>query len=203
MGITTGIALAVTRRGAALTRGADAGAAITPLLGLAEAKLSEGRARQVTRLRHTRKPWRRADSPHRTRSMGPFAQRHFSREATTQSRCPWQYQWSVTPPPRSLRSTMSFKRELIHAPLYVIFGLFVFLGALVRLVRALTSLGSLGRTFIKCSTCGAPNDIYSRWSCSDCGAEYLGAVHLCTICGSSASWFPCCRCRTSIGLRTR
>lgn len=98
---------------------------------------------------------------------------------------------------------MSIAREVMLAPLYCLYGLYLLATIVVRLIAGLFKLRSYCESTIKCPTCGTPNDVFGRWVCGDCGAEYLGSVRLCNLCGSSVSWFACSRCRASIGVTRR
>jgi len=93
---------------------------------------------------------------------------------------------------------MSLARELILAPFYAGYGAWVLARGAWRAGRELHAVRLLFRSQIPCRTCGFENAVHDRWSCSDCGAEYAGAVHTCGVCGSSVSWFSCARCRAAI-----
>jgi hypothetical protein len=97
---------------------------------------------------------------------------------------------------------MSLARELALAPAYAAYGVWVLLRWAWRVGHDLRATRQLFRTHIRCGTCGFGNAVHDRWACGDCGAEYAGAVHTCGVCGSSASWFPCSRCRAAIPVGT-
>lgn len=96
---------------------------------------------------------------------------------------------------------MNLARELVLAPVYALYGAWVLLRAGRRFARELAAVPWLLQSDIRCPTCSYANAVHDRWSCADCGAEFLGAVHTCGICGAGASWFPCERCRAAVALR--
>ncbi len=97
---------------------------------------------------------------------------------------------------------MTIQREFLRAPLFALYGLYLVQRSIYRLLMAVIGLLRRPRQ-LACPTCGATNETRSRWICSECGAEYLGSVLFCGVCGAGASWFPCTQCHASIPLRSR
>lgn len=94
-------------------------------------------------------------------------------------------------------------REILLSPLYAAYGGWVLGKFVLRFGAALFGFSQVFARALRCPTCGVVNDLRGRWTCGDCGAEYLGAVDDCEVCGAGASWFPCRACRAGIPLRGR
>jgi len=92
---------------------------------------------------------------------------------------------------------------MLAMPWFVLYGAWLVLAAMVRLIRWLVWTVRLMNPEIQCPCCGFINSVRGRWECRapGCGAVYLGAADRCARCGAGASFFPCANCGASVLLR--
>jgi hypothetical protein len=92
---------------------------------------------------------------------------------------------------------------VLALPLYAVYGAWIVVTILFRLVRWFVWTVRLARGHLRCPACGLVNSILGRWECHapGCGAVYVGAADHCARCHSAASYVPCVGCGASISLR--
>ena len=92
---------------------------------------------------------------------------------------------------------------VVTLPLYVLYGAWIGVIAVIRFIRWLVWTARLFKAELPCPACGVANSLHGRWECHapGCGAVYLGAADCCPRCKSTASFIPCTHCGASISLR--
>jgi hypothetical protein len=102
----------------------------------------------------------------------------------------------------SVRNLLKLCVRLLAVPLLAAYGAWTLVAAGYRLARRGSGAARLLGRSLPCPNpnCGAQNLLDGRWRCRSCGAEYLGFVVECPLCGSGASFISCERCRVSISL---
>lgn len=79
---------------------------------------------------------------------------------------------------------------ILRSPYFVLLGLLVLLRGLYHLPRRLRAARAALGSELRCPA-GHRVPMAARWSCSSCGASYLGSPAACAICGAGADYVVC------------
>lgn len=81
-------------------------------------------------------------------------------------------------------------RALVTSPFFAVYGLFVAIRALLRLVRKVRALRAGFASELRCVE-GCSNPTVGRYLCATCHAEYVGWVGRCGLCSAGANYLVC------------
>lgn len=79
---------------------------------------------------------------------------------------------------------------IVVSPMFALLGIVVVLRALAALPRRVRALRA-GLAADLCCPAGHRTPMASRWSCTSCGATYLGTPLRCGVCGAGADYVVC------------
>ena len=93
----------------------------------------------------------------------------------------------------------SLVRWLLLSPLYALYGLILLARWPFRLARSLGAARAAMKDELVCPH-GHATSVVGRFHCGRCGADYLGWIGRCEVCGDeSARWASCETC--NVGMR--